>query len=153
MKNSKINNWKLERAKEIVKLLHTGVKNEDGEVREFNVLDYYRIINISPKTLYEGTAADLRKVYSDSEVREFHSFVLRSLNDAKLTIKAIMEVKHVVVINDEQREITDSEKTDVISYLKSNKLPLTANVYAIALRSYLDGKLSLEDGKTLVKNK
>ena len=153
MKN--INNWKLERAKEIVKLLHIGVEDENGELRKFNILDYYKIINIAPKTLYDGTVADLREEYGDVEIKKFHSFVLKSLNDTKLTAKAIMEVKHSVMVNDELREITDFEKKGVISYLKSNKLPLTADVYALTLKSYLDGKLSLETdlemNKTLVK--
>lgn len=150
-----MNNWKLERAKEIVKLLHVGVENEDGEVRKFNILDYYKIINISPKTLYETTAADLREEYSDSEVNNFRSFALRSLSDTKLTIKAIMEVKHSVMVNNELREITDYEKTSVIQYLKNNKLPLTADVYAITLKEYLNGQLSLEvindNSKALMK--
>ena len=151
----KTDNWKLERAKEIVKLLHIGVETETGEMRQFNILDYYKITKISPKKLYEITAADLRKEYSDSEVKKFRSFVLRSLNDTKITARAIMEVKHSVIVNDELREITDSEKKGVIGYLKFNKLPLTSDMYALALKSYLDGELSLEnnldENKTLIK--
>ena len=151
----KTDNWKLERAKEIVKLLHIGVETETGEMRQFNILDYYKITKISPKKLYEITAADLRKEYSDSEVKKFRSFVLRSLNDTKITARAIMEVKHSVIVNDELREITDSEKKGVIGYLKFNKLPWTSDMYALALKSYLDGELSLEnnldENKTLIK--
>lgn len=155
MKNVNNSNWRLERAKKIVELIHTGIENEDGDIRKFNILDYYMIINISPKALYEGTVADLRAEYSESEVNKFRSFVLKSMSDNKLTVKAIMEVKHSVKVNDELKEITDFEKKSVIGYLKSNKLPLTSDTYAIALKSYLDGELSLENNleksKTLVK--
>ena len=154
MKNNN-SNWKLERAKRIVELIHTGIEEENGEVRDFNILDYYKITNIAPKTLYEGTAASLREEFSELEMKNFYSFVMKSLSNTKLTIKAIMDVKHLVMVNDEPREITDSEKKGVIGYLKVNKLPLTSDTYAIALRNYLDGKLSLENNfdnnKALVK--
>lgn len=153
MKNA--DKWKLERAKEIVKLLHIGVENEDGELRNFNILDYYNIINISPKRLYEITVSELKKEYSDSEIKKFRLFVQKSLNDYKLTVKAIMDVKHSIIVNDEVREITDYDKTNVIGYLKAHNLPLTSDLYSLALKSYLSGELNinnnLDESKTLVK--
>ena len=145
MKNN--DKWKVDRAKKILELLHTGIESEDKELRDFNIIDYYRIINISPSKLYESTASELKKEFGETEVKRFRLFVLKSLNDTKLTVKAIMEVKHSVIVNDELREVTDSEKNNVIGYLKSNKLPLTANVYALALRAYLDGTLEMSNNK------
>ena len=150
MKNN--NDWRVERAKKVLTLLHTGVETSDGEVRDFSILDYYKITNITPKTLYEITVDDLKKNYSDMEIKKFRSFVLKSLNDTKITIKAIMDVKHSVMVNDELRVIEDCEKTAVIQYLKTNKIPLTSDVYAIALREFLDGRLSF-DNKLEEKNK
>ncbi len=143
--NNNSNNWKVERAKKIIELLHTGVINSENEVREFNILDYYKIIGISPKTLYERTYDDLTDEYSSVELKKFYSFVLKSMNDSKLTAKAIMEVKHSVLVNDEIREITDVDKINVINYLKTNKIPLTSNVYALALKDYLNNTLTVDD--------
>ena len=143
MKNN--NDWRVERAKKVLTLLHTGVETSDGEVRDFNILDYYRITNITPKTLYEISADYLKKNYSDMEIKKFRSFVLKSLNDTKITIKAIMDVKHSVMVNDEPRVIEDCEKTAVIQFLKTNKIPLTSNTYALTLKKYLSGELDFTD--------
>ena len=37
MKNVNNSNWRLERAKKIVELIHTGIENEDGDIRKFNI--------------------------------------------------------------------------------------------------------------------
>ena len=139
------NEWRVERAKEVVKLLHTGIIDDNNEVREFNILDYYKIIGISPKSLYERTYDELRKEYSESELKKFYSFVLRSIGDPKITEKAIMEVKHSVLINDKLVEITDFDKTNIINYLKSNKIRLTSDVYALALKDYINNGFSFKN--------
>ena len=69
----------------------------------------------------------------------------KSLNDTKITIKAIMDVKHSVMVNDEPRVIEDCEKTAVIQFLKTNKIPLTSNTYALTLKKYLSGELNFTD--------
>ncbi|MBQ6547124.1 MAG: hypothetical protein IJL74_03920 [Bacilli bacterium] len=145
MKNG--NNWKLERAKEIVRLLLSGIQDESGEMRQLNILDYYKIINISPRTLYTNTYDDLREEFSDLELKKFYSFVLKSLNDKKLTVKDIMDVKHSVLINDTLVEVTDDDKINVISFLRANRMPLTNDVYALALRDYLSAKYSVDKEK------
>ena len=147
MKNNN-NNWKVERAKKVIELLHTGIQTEDGEVRDFNILDYYKIINLSPKALYESTRDELSNFFTELELKNFYSFVVKSSNDSKLTTKAIMEVKHSVLINDELVEITDLDKTAVITSLRAKKIPLTSNLYAVALRDYLNEKYCLNEEKS-----
>lgn len=147
--------WKVDRAKEVVRLLHTGVLDKNDQIRDFNIVDYYKITNISPKTLYERTSEYLKEDFTELELKKFYSFVLKSLNDKKLTVKAIMEVKHSVLVNDQIREVTDFDKNIVINYLHNNKLPLTADVYALTLRDYLSAKFSIEEftpkNKTSIK--
>ena len=53
-----------------------------------------------------------------------------------------MEVKHSVLINDKLVEITDFDKTNIINYLKSNKIRLTSDVYALALKDYINNGFS-----------
>ena len=150
-------NWKLETAKKIVNLIQTGIEDENGYIRKFDILDYYQNINIAPKTLYDNTVDELGFYCSSKEIKDFNSFVIRSLSDKRVTVENIMDVKHMMIIDGEMREITDEEKLNVIQYLVSNKIRLTDDVYAIALKRYLEGTLDLnmksedEKNKTLVR--
>lgn len=137
---------RVELAKIVIDSIKNGVINDEGDIREFDIVDYYQLVKISPTRLYDTTVEELRNELDEESMKVFRSFVLKSLNDIKNTVKGIMEVKHSVLVDGIVREITDEEKKSVLFYLKSNKIPLTANTYALTLRRYLNNELSM-DGK------
>lgn len=128
--------------KQIIEYLKNGVE-ENGEIREFDIFDYYQITKLTPRSLYL-TVVENEDDFTDEDRKLFYSFVVRSLNDTKLQIKELMSMKHIVVVDDIPREITDEEKMGIINYLKDNKLPRTSNMYAIVLKKYLEGDIVFE---------
>ena len=136
-------NWKVERAKMIADLIQTGIENENGEIRQFDILDYYQIINISPKRLFDTTVDSLFECCSIEEIKSFNSFAIKSINDKKISVESILSIKHMLLVNGEIREVTDEEKLNVINFLISNKIRLTNDVYSTALKKYFAGELDL----------
>ncbi len=151
------NNNRLEIGMKVIELLQNGVTDSEGNIREFDIVDYYNITRLSPSTLYDSLYTNFWHMFDMDSLKLFHSFVIRSQNDSKNTVKGIMEVKHFIPVDGGMREITDDEKKGVIGYLKFNKIPLTANTYAIVLKRYLNGEIILnynaeEKNKKLVKS-
>ena len=56
-----------------------------------------------------------------------------------------MSIKHIVVVEDTPRVITDQEKVNVIKYLKARKIPVTVTTYNIILKRYLYEGLDICD--------
>lgn len=138
---------KLEAGKKVLELLKNGVADHEGNIREFDIVDYYEIVKLLPMTLYNSLSSEFWDQIDPDSLKTLYAFAVRSQNDVKNTVKSIMEVKHFVPCNGEMREITDEEKMTVIKYLKSKKLPLTANTYAIMLKRYLNNGIVFNDTK------
>lgn len=154
---SENNSWKVERAEKIAGLIQTGIENENGEVRQFDILDYYQLVHISPKSLYDATVELLVERCSAEELNGFYSFAIRNNDDKRITSETIMSINHMFLINGKVKVVTNEEKMDVIHFLADNKIRLTNNVYSVALKRYIEGELGLvfdnkkEKSKTRVR--
>lgn len=144
--------------KKIIDNIKNGV-SENGEIRPFDLLDYYRI------TTYDRTT--ILKVLKDvapSDAKLFITFLRKYSNSILLDarkIKEILNSKQVIGIEFDKdgnpivgsgHEITIEEKEYVINYLKDNNIPLYDDVYNITLRRYINGNLVLEEDSLETKN-
>ncbi len=145
MKNDKdIQNNNLEAARIIVNGLQYGVCVDKDTVRPYDLVDYYENTRLLPRTLYDNVVYDSDE-FTSEEKRGFYSFVVQNSDDKRLKVKEIMSIKHTVMVEDTPRVITDQEKTNVITYLKLKKIPVTVTTYNIILKRYLYKGLDICD--------
>ena len=141
-----------EKNKKIVELIKNGIE-EDGKIREFDLLDYYN----NTKSSLNDFMTSLNGLLTTEEYRIIKTFISKNQNDKGLTpfnINQLYNTKTVVGVNfDEKgkiiegsgREITKEEKQNIISYLNSRQIPITKITYNIAFRRWLSGNLNIEE--------
>ena len=146
----------------ISKNIMDNIKNgvlENGEIRSFDLLDYYRT------TTYDRTT--ILKVLKDVDpldAKIYISFLRKYSNSILLDerkIKEILNSNQIIGIEFDKDgkpilgsgyEVLKEEKEYVINYLKDNNIPLYDDVYNIALKRYLNGNLVLDSKKSKSKN-
>ena len=146
----------------ISKNIMDNIKNgvlENGEIRPFDLLDYYRT------TTYDRTT--ILKVLKDVDpldAKIYISFLRKYSNSILLDerkIKEILNSKQIIGIEFDKDgkpilgsgyEVLKEEKEYVINYLKDNNIPLYDDVYNIALKRYLNGNLVLDSKKSKSKD-
>ncbi len=119
--------------KEIAKFIKTGIKNEDGTLRKFDLLDYYTRIKISPDYLLRL----IRKKLSNEEYVLYRTFMARYKNDKGLNIGDTINSKHII----NNREVTFDEKWQAINYLKENNMPITNSLYNSVIKRIISDNL------------
>lgn len=149
-----LENKKIEYLILLSKTILDKIKNgilEQGQLREFDLLDYYFITNIDRIIILKTITK-----YLPEETKNYVSFLRKYLRPTLLTekqIKLLLNNKQIVdVLVDSKgnpiigtgREVTIQEKELVINYLKENNIPIIDDVYSIALNRYLKGTLNLE---------
>lgn len=120
-------------SKEIAECIKNGVKNEDGSLRKFDLLDYYLKIKLSPDYLLRL----IRKKISTEEYVLYRSFIERYKNDKGLNIRDTINSKHII----NGKEVTFGEKWQAINFLRENGIPITNSLYYSALRRILNNSL------------
>ena len=163
VRNAK-NNMSTELTKNQVKELLDKLTNgyeENGEKRNFDVIDYFTITSI-PASNIVSVSSKYLKPSQVSTIRKFvnfnKGFTSGSLTDEKtiLSEKRIVGVKFDKwgkIIEGSGREITEEEKLFLIDYLHSNYIPVNRFTYKAALNRYLNGLLVKEDVKKLTLEK
>ena len=141
----------VEKALEITELLCFGVMEEDGNVRNFDIIDYYERCKLTPARLFESTSKAIEKLCTEEEYDTFFRFALKYGNSPKITIKEIMELKHSVMVENELKEITEEEKLEAIRFIAENGFRLSADVYFTAIKRELNGTLYSKESEEDVK--
>ena len=124
IKAKEINHYKQEelikQSRKIVNLMNIDFIKKK---KDFSIVDYYLITQISPKRLY-----DLTKEYLTSEEKFlFLNFCNDNNNLHEIKIKDIL--KKDILINN--RSLTLKEKNILINYMQINKLPLYEEIFKI----------------------
>lgn len=125
--------------------LENGITNEDGDVRSFDIIDYYQMTKLTPAKMFDSISKVLEKVCTKEEYNTFNKFALKYGNPQKTSIKEIMEIKHSIKVGEELREITDEEKLEAIRFISENGIHLTADVYFAAIKRELNGTLEFKE--------
>jgi len=137
----------------IVKTIKEGINLPNGKHRDFDLLDYYKIINIPLNKLETILEKNIHKQenYLENDLL-LMQFISQNNCDClnEKSIEKIYSDKHIVGVQFDKknrpipgtgREITKEEKQNIIFYLNENKIPLNIKTYSIAMRRYLNGEL------------
>ena len=137
-----------------------GIKDDNGNIRKFELLDYFLSTKLSYSEFY--------KIYSNSKEKNLRTIIAiesffkhNKLIDYKdidyynmINIDQELDGTTIFMKNNEPYEVTREEKEDVINFLQEKGIPLYTKVYKQALRRHVHGCLILESEKkkTLIKN-
>jgi hypothetical protein len=141
----------IEIAKRIMYLIKNGIVTNGIEIRDFDILDYYLITNMS----FHKTFTYIRKFKNIDDIKTARNFFekYRFANPAYENL--LLRGKLILNIDNVQKEISYEEKTRAITYLKENNIPLLEPTYSIALRRILNGEIKVteKDEYSIVKRR
>ena len=135
----------------IANQMKTGIKDKNGNIREFELLDYFLSTKLSYKEFYKAyTNSKEKKLQTIIAIESF--FKHNKLVDYKdidyynmINIDQELDGITVFMINKEPYEVTREEKETVIKFLQEKEIPLYIKVYKQALKRYVNGDLILDN--------
>ena len=136
--------------KKLVNYIKNGIE-EDGVIREFDVLDYYKATKFSFDDLIKFISDNNNRLdLSNDDIRTIRIFIaknkkLKAYTDRKKEVfvnsTIIMKVK--IGDREELKEFTKDELQAVIDYLEMHKLPVNDKTTNLVCRKYASGKLDI----------
>lgn len=129
-------NWKV---KQICEYIINGIKLENGEIKEFDILDYY--LNCNLKSFEFNKIVNNINSYSINEIRKIKQFLKKISPNDFFNIEKELNSKTLLLINSCVYEVTKDEKISTIEFLKENNVPLEYGVYNVTLRRLINRTL------------
>ena len=136
--------------KKLVNYIKNGIE-EDGVIREFDVLDYYKATKFSFDDLIKFISDNNNRLdLSNDDIRTIRIFIaknkkFKAYTDRKKEVfvnsTIIMKVK--IGDKEELKEFTKDELQAVIDYLGTHKLPVNDKTTNLVCRKYASGKLDI----------
>ena len=136
--------------KKLVNYIKNGIE-EDGVIREFDVLDYYKATKFSFDDLIKFISDNNNRLdLSNDDIRTIRIFIaknkkFKAYTDRKKEVfvnsTIIMKVK--IGDREELKEFTKDELQAVIDYLEMHKLPVNDKTTNLVCRKYASGKLDI----------
>ena len=141
----------------IAKQIKDGIKDDDGNIRKFELLDYF----LNTKLDYSDFIAKyinsdkndkqilkaIKAFFIDNKIEDYKRYD----NGNKINIEQELNGTIIFMKDNEPYEVTRKEKEEVIKFLEEREIPLYIKVYKQALRRHISGNLILEDEKKLIK--
>ena len=152
-KNKEINK-STENIISIVKQIECGVIDKDCNIRPFELLDYFLNTKLDYSefinTYINSGKSDIDSL---SSIKNFfrENILIKYSSKDKINIEKELNGITIFMLNDEPYEVTRKEKEEVINFLEEKEIPLYIKVYKQALRRHINGNLTLEDEKKLIK--
>lgn len=132
--------------KKIVQQLINGVQLDNGEIRDFDMIDYYELTSMPPETFLNVVKNEL----SPKERLIFIKFIKSNTNLVPLNLIKLYSMLQILDVQfDEKnrtipgtgRVIEQFEKENLINYLKAMDIPLNMCTYNAALKRWKNGYL------------
>ena len=146
--------------KKLVNYIKNGIE-EDGVIREFDVLDYYKATKFSFDDLIKFISDNNNRLeLSNDDIRTIRIFIaknkkFKAYTDRKKEVfvnsTIIMKVK--IGDKEELKEFTKDELQAVIDYLEMHKLPVNDKTTNLVCRKYASGKLDIFANNSKKKKK
>ena len=146
--------------KKLVNYIKNGIE-EDGVIREFDVLDYYKATKFSFDDLIKFISDNNNRLeLSNDDIRTIRIFIaknkkFKAYTDRKKEVfvnsTIIMKVK--IGDREELKEFTKDELQAVIDYLETHKLPVNDKTTNLVCRKYASGKLDIFANNSKKKKK
>lgn len=131
---------RLYKASIMLELMDDEMLNKNGTIRDFDLLDYYGLADINVKQFFDSVKNKLEL----DEISKFSGLLTAEQHDFKVKPADILSMKHQFLIKDGIREITKEEKKVVMEYLSNNNVPLTNELYQIAIKRLISDNLDLD---------
>lgn len=133
----------------IVYYIENGIELEDDTIKEFDLLDCYELTGIS---LINIRCLLNRSGLSEEELKIIRDFLNKYRNCKNISENAIYMERNIVIIDNQNYEVSDIEKRRAIEYLKANNIPLLNVTYNLALKKILNGNLKKTTKKLQLHN-
>ena len=141
----------------IVNQIEFGIIDKDGNIRPFELLDYFLNTKLNYSELFDiytksnecskSALIAFKNFMNNNEI----SYAIADNKMVKITVNQELNGTTIFMINNEPYEVTRKEKEEVINFLEEKEIPLYVKVYKQALRRHINGNLILEDEKKLIK--
>ena len=136
--------------KKLVNYIKNGIE-EDGVIREFDVLDYYKATKFSFDDLIKFISDNNNRLdLSNDDIRTIRIFIaknkkFKAYTDRKKEVFVNSTIIMKVKIGDKEdlKEFTKDELQAVIDYLEMHKLPVNDKTTNLVCRKYASGKLDI----------
>lgn len=147
----------IEELNKIIDNIENGVVTPDGNIRPYDILDYYQNEYINKENDIYKNINIIRNDISKEQVIKFKRFIDKNPVGERLdhfTIKNIFSTNDEVNVKRDEsgklipgtgRIITPTEKKEIFDYILENNLPLTSKIYSLALKRYLNNELVFEE--------
>ena len=155
-KNKEINK-STENIISIVKQIEFGIIDKDGNIRPFELLDYFLNTKLNYSEFFDiyinsnNCSKSSLTAFKNFMVNNKISYVIADNKMDKITVDQELNGTTILMIDNEPYEVTREEKEEVINFLQEKEIPLYIKVYKQALRRHINGNLILEDEKKLIK--
>lgn len=149
-----------EQIEKIAGLITNGIELENGEKRNFDLIDYYECTDIPPKKLYVYISAkrvlfgDLNH-YDISEVKKYlfkitsNPFLQNPINiESKLSETIEFNCKkdeNGKLLSGTGETVTEAERISLIEYLASKNLPLIEGTYNAGIKRIMNKTFNVND--------
>lgn len=138
----------LNEVNKLVDNIKKGVTNDAGQTRNYDAIDFYLDINVSPKTINDSakvlSSSDyyiLRKFLGENHLLEKKSpFSLKPILEERTEINCARD-KDGLPIAGTGRVIEESEKLAIVDFLKNNNIPINKRTYNTAFKRYINDDL------------
>lgn len=124
--NTKNNSNIINEIKQIIIYIKFGIE-DNSIIRPFDIIDYLLTINISLNDILDITRGKI----TSQEYALLRAFVFENKDATKSDTSIENEISE------------DKEKNKIISFLKTNNIPINSKTYNIAYRRYINGTLDL----------
>ena len=131
-----------------VQLIHYYLKNgmeKNGQTAKFNILDYYRIINMKLDVFLSKARKSLsKKLIERREYDEVANFLKINSQSTLFTSKEeLLQYQY----STNNQSVSEEEGRKIIEELENQGIPLYLNVYHIAIDEYIKGNFVLNNLK------
>ena len=156
-----------EEIEKIACLVTNGIELENGEKRNFDLIDYYECTDIPPKKLYVYISAK-RVLFGDlsrfdiSEVKKYlfkitsNPFLQNPINiENKLSENIEYNCKkdeNGKLLPGTGETVTEEERVSLIEYLASNNIPLNEGAYSAGIKRIMNKTFDVKDKEIVNKD-
>ena len=145
-------NIEREQLEEVSIKIRNGIE-ENGEIRDFDIIDYLSITKVPLSFAYKISKntynEELKKfAFKHIDAEKYNRYEYDALKTEKRIVGFKLDSKGRI-IEGSGREITDKEKEELIEYLNENDIPINKHTYNAALRRYLNNFIKFDQKNTL----
>lgn len=124
---------------ELYNYIQNGYIEEDNEVHNFELLDYYKHTNLEPERFMKFLHKGQNKISSEQDQKMIKFF--GTSKKIYLNRQDELEDKHIMIVNGEEYEVTIDEKKQAFDYLDKYNMPNYPKLYKQALKRILNKKI------------